>query len=202
MRSAEFDRDAVLVQAMETFRAHGYSKTTMQQLVAATGLHPGSIYAAFGNKRGLFLAAIEHYVAERSRFRQQMLTADPSPLAALHHYLNLVAGEMVQGVCLVTRSLLELGEDADLRAQLALIYHHMEHDFRALLLRAQKLGEVPLERDIEVLTLYLMTGIQGLVTVAKCHPERETLHAVVAQLMGGLQAMPYVGAQVVLNASQ
>ena len=35
MRSAEFDRDAVLVQAMETFRAHGYSKTTMQQLVAA-----------------------------------------------------------------------------------------------------------------------------------------------------------------------
>ncbi|MGL5265783.1 MAG: TetR/AcrR family transcriptional regulator, partial [Plesiomonas shigelloides] len=102
MRSAEFDRDAVLVQAMETFRAHGYSKTTMQQLVAATGLHPGSIYAAFGNKRGLFLAAIEHYVAERSRFRQQMLTADPSPLAALHHYLNLVAGEMVQGVCLVT----------------------------------------------------------------------------------------------------
>ena len=202
MRSAEFDRDAVLVQAMETFRAHGYSKTTMQQLVAATGLHPGSIYAAFGNKRGLFLAAIEHYVAERSRFRQQMLTADPSPLTALHHYLNLVAGEMVQGVCLVTRSLLELGEDADLRAQLALIYHHMEQDFRAVLLRAQKLGEVPLERDIEVLTLYLMTGIQGLVTVAKCHPERETLHSVVAQLMGGLQAMPYVGAQVVLDASQ
>ena len=73
MRSAEFDRDAVLVQAMETFRAHGYSKTTMQQLVAATGLHPGSIYGAFGNKRGLLLAAVDHYVESKRALRRSLL---------------------------------------------------------------------------------------------------------------------------------
>ena len=44
MRIAEFDRDEVLRNAMEAFRAKGYAKTTMQELVAATGLHPGSIY--------------------------------------------------------------------------------------------------------------------------------------------------------------
>jgi AcrR family transcriptional regulator len=65
MRSAEYDRDAVLRNAMEAFRAKGYAKTTMQELVAATGLHPGSLYAAFGNKRGLLLAAVDHYVAEK-----------------------------------------------------------------------------------------------------------------------------------------
>ena len=33
MRSAEFDRDLVLRSAMEAFRARGYAKTTMQDLV-------------------------------------------------------------------------------------------------------------------------------------------------------------------------
>lgn len=42
MRSAEFDRDLVLRSAMEAFRARGYAKTTMQDLVAATGLHPAA----------------------------------------------------------------------------------------------------------------------------------------------------------------
>ncbi|MGL4269364.1 MAG: TetR/AcrR family transcriptional regulator [Plesiomonas sp.] len=190
MRSAEFDREAVLEQAMEIFRAHGYSKTTMQQLVAATGLHPGSIYAAFGNKRGLFMAAIEHYVAGRSHFRQAMLSEGRSPLIALHRYLEYVAGEMVQGVCLVTRSLLELGEDEALLAQLAQIYRNMEQDLRDVLTRAVQQGELAAECDINVLTLYLITGLQGLVTVAKCHPDSATLNAVVAQLMGGLQARP------------
>ena len=60
MRSAEYDRDAVLRNAMEAFRAKGYAKTTMQELVAATGLHPGSLYAAFGNTRGLLRAAGDH----------------------------------------------------------------------------------------------------------------------------------------------
>ncbi len=52
MRSAEFDREHVLRSAMAAFIAKGYSKTSMQDLKKATGLHPGSIYCAFDNKRG------------------------------------------------------------------------------------------------------------------------------------------------------
>ena len=52
MRSAEYDRDAVLRNAMEAFRAKGYAKTTMQELVAATGLHPGSL-SARGSQGGV-----------------------------------------------------------------------------------------------------------------------------------------------------
>ncbi|MBP8218894.1 MAG: helix-turn-helix transcriptional regulator, partial [Aeromonas sp.] len=70
MRIAEFDRDEVLRNAMEAFRAKGYAKTTMQELVAATGLHPGSIYGAFGNKRGLLLAAVDHYVEGKRTLRR------------------------------------------------------------------------------------------------------------------------------------
>ncbi len=41
MRNAEFDREKVLRSAMNAFMAKGYSKTSMQDLTRATGLHPG-----------------------------------------------------------------------------------------------------------------------------------------------------------------
>ena len=46
---------------MHLFWEQGYGKTSIGDLVDATGLQPGSLYAAFGNKKGLFLAVIEHY---------------------------------------------------------------------------------------------------------------------------------------------
>ena len=56
MRTAEFDTEFVLRQAMHAFMQYGYAKTSMQKLKEVTHLHPGSIYAAYGNKKGLFLA--------------------------------------------------------------------------------------------------------------------------------------------------
>lgn len=54
MRTAEFDKEFVLRQAMAMFMLHGYAKTSMQKLTQATHLHPGSLYGAFGNKKVFF----------------------------------------------------------------------------------------------------------------------------------------------------
>ncbi len=47
---------------MNTFWQYGYHATSIQQLVTATGLKPGSLYMAFDNKAGLFKASLEHYI--------------------------------------------------------------------------------------------------------------------------------------------
>src|SRR5260370_8021932 len=60
-RPREFDPDAALARAMEAFWAKGYEGTSLADLVAATGLNKGSLYAAFGDKRRLYLAAMERY---------------------------------------------------------------------------------------------------------------------------------------------
>ena len=60
-RPCEYDRETVVEQATALFWEQGYGKTSIGDLVDATGLQPGSLYAAFGNKKGLFLAVIEHY---------------------------------------------------------------------------------------------------------------------------------------------
>ena len=60
-RPRSFDPDDALARAMDAFWAKGYDGTTMDDLVAATGLKKGSLYAAFGDKHRLYLAAIERY---------------------------------------------------------------------------------------------------------------------------------------------
>jgi len=57
-RTPSYDRDAVLHACAELFRTTGYEGTSLDDIVRATGLHRGSIYSAFGSKRGLFLAVL------------------------------------------------------------------------------------------------------------------------------------------------
>src|ERR1700726_3852467 len=57
----QFDRDDVLDRAMAAFWARGYEATSIDDLVEATGIGRGSLYGTFGDKRQLFLAALDHY---------------------------------------------------------------------------------------------------------------------------------------------
>src|SRR6056297_1687309 len=67
-----YNETEVLDRAMRAFWARGYRATSMSELVAATGLNRGSIYAGFTDKRGLFLSALRHY--DRTR-REDFLAA-------------------------------------------------------------------------------------------------------------------------------
>src|SRR5271170_4685314 len=57
----QFDSEEVLERAMVVFWRNGYQATSIQDLVEATGVNRGSLYATFGDKRGLFLAVLDHY---------------------------------------------------------------------------------------------------------------------------------------------
>lgn len=60
-RQREFDIDQALHQICGVFWHKGYRQTSIQDLVDATGLQRGSLYAAFGNKSALFRRALTHY---------------------------------------------------------------------------------------------------------------------------------------------
>ena len=56
-RPKEFDRREALEKAMEAFWAKGYEGTSVSDLLEAMGIHRGSMYDTFGDKRSLFLEA-------------------------------------------------------------------------------------------------------------------------------------------------
>ena len=68
-RKKNYDRVKLIEEAMEIFRDHGFAGTSSQMLVDRLGVNRFSLYAEFGNKQGLFDAALEHYnnvVVERN----------------------------------------------------------------------------------------------------------------------------------------
>jgi TetR/AcrR family transcriptional repressor of nem operon len=68
-RKKNYNRAKLVEGAMEIFRDHGFAGTTSQMLVDGLGVNRFSLYAEFGNKQGLFDAALEHYnnvVVERN----------------------------------------------------------------------------------------------------------------------------------------
>jgi TetR/AcrR family transcriptional regulator, transcriptional repressor for nem operon len=60
-RPRGFDEAVVVDAAARCFTDLGYAATSVDDLVGATGLHRGSLYGAFGSKRGLFLAALARH---------------------------------------------------------------------------------------------------------------------------------------------
>ena len=57
-RPRSFDTETALKAAAERFRTSGFAGTSLDDLVEATGLARPSLYAAFGDKRALYLATL------------------------------------------------------------------------------------------------------------------------------------------------
>src|SRR5947199_7736288 len=113
VRPKAYDEAAVLTGAMHAFRRDGYSGISIPQLEEATGLSSGSIYNSFGDKRGLFLAAFEHYLRAVLESRISRFARPQDGLSGLRQlFLSLLRepnGETFG--CLITNSAIEFGAD-------------------------------------------------------------------------------------------
>ena len=109
-RPRSVEPDTVLAAAMRVFRMRGYEATTMKHLERATGLLSGSLHHAFGGKRALFLAALEHYNAHVVRARIELYLKGESPVEELRALFRSTLDEPGGGHhgCLLTNTAVEL----------------------------------------------------------------------------------------------
>lgn len=187
MRNAEFDKEKVLRSAMTAFMRKGYGKTSMQDLTKATGLHPGSIYCAFTNKRGLLLAALEQYRLDRHAEFERFFSGEAPVLAQLKVYLDNIVIECLScdaaQACLLTKALNEIAEQDDeirmiISDNLTLWQQAIADKFEY----AQQANELAADKNSQQLAQYFVMGIYGLRTYAHTHPSAETLQQLANKL--------------------
>ncbi|MBU2665105.1 TetR/AcrR family transcriptional regulator [Actinoplanes bogorensis] len=63
-RPRAFDEDEVVRAAVTLFAGRAYDSVSVDDLVSHLGVHRNSLYKVFGSKRGLYLAALQHYLSQ------------------------------------------------------------------------------------------------------------------------------------------
>ncbi|MFE3260072.1 TetR/AcrR family transcriptional regulator [Nocardia sp. NPDC059091] len=113
-RPRQFDEQALLDAAIELFWPQGFDTTSVEDVSRATGIGNGSIYGAYGNKRGLFLAAFERYCDQRARFVRAAIESTPGSARAAvralcHAVIDDCAAHPDRRGCLMINSIAHLG---------------------------------------------------------------------------------------------
>ena len=104
-----FDPDATLDTVLGLFWRQGMASTGVQDIVAATGLNRSSLYATFGGKHELYLAALRRYVDQRSQPMLQRLSGDERGLPAVSEFFaglikTRCSGEYARWGCMVANA--------------------------------------------------------------------------------------------------
>ncbi len=189
-RPREFDPDQAIDKAIEIFWRQGYKATSVQNLVEATGVQRGSLYAAFGSKAGLFDAAMDRYMAEYSAPR--MLENEDRPIReALAELLRALVDSAVTDQsrrgCFVTNTAVELtSHDSAVATKVADNLGDLEDVLTRRLADAQANGEVRSDREPRALARFLVGSVQGLRVMSKVTPDRERLQDIADIVLASL----------------
>ena len=178
-RPREFDTDAALDAALDTFWRLGYGATRVADLTDAMGLSRPSLYNAFGDKRALFLAALDRY-AEGYRALAAGMDAEPDGKEAVASALRGVARAFAAPAgpagCLRVGTTAACGpDDPELVAALAVEQRAMEAAFEDRLTRAQTDGQLAPEADVAVLAAFFVGAISAMAVRARVAPDEDVL---------------------------
>jgi len=187
-RPVEFDRQIVIEKAMTVFWRKGYNATSLSDLLEATALNRGSLYAAFGNKRGLFLETLECYMVQRLTRMSTVLNSQESARAGIEHLFQTVIQESLQDddgyCCLMVNTILELtAHDREIVDHIGQMMQQVQHLLAQAIIKAQQQGDVDPHRDAEGLAAFLITGLQGIRVMTQTKPNRTVLEAVIDNLL-------------------
>jgi TetR/AcrR family transcriptional repressor of nem operon len=184
VRTRTFDPANALTRAVELFASKGYSQTSMEDLVEATGVSRYGLYGTFGNKRELFEQALERFADSMGK---QSFLRLLEPDASIEH-IRSIFRERVKNMCcleenkgcLFIHTAMGLApQDAELREVLQKFMKRMSKAFSVGLESAKERGEVRADVDVREAGELLTSSMFGLAVLGRTGFDEATLNGIV-----------------------
>jgi len=185
-RPRAYDPDRALASAAQVFWKNGYTGTSLDELAAATGMNRPSLYAAFGDKRDLYLRTLERY-RDQSRAMARQLLADNPPLrvylrrfykTALDLYLNAEGG--ARGCYSIGTAATQATVDLAVRAFLVDSIRGTDAFLADLIRKAHGRGEIALTASPAALAQLATATLHTLAVRSRAGVPRKELTALAA----------------------
>src|SRR5688572_9424764 len=179
----QFDVDETLTRAMQAFWTRGFEATSLQDLVAATGVNRASLYATYGDKRELFLAALKKYDGEVRGRMLALLGATLEPAEAISavfdKFIDRIRSADTNWGCFLVNSALELGpHDAEIADLVNVAQDEIEAFFQAMIRKTQASGQVRPDLDAPAQAHQALAALVGMLVVIQSRPDRKYLVAI------------------------
>ncbi|UAJ79315.1 TetR/AcrR family transcriptional regulator [Leifsonia sp. ZF2019] len=184
-RRREFDEHALLETATDVFWSRGYAATSLSDIAQASGVGTSSIYAAYGSKWGLFLAAFERYCAGRvALVRAAVAVGDGSRRDIAERMLAAIiddcAGQPDRRGCLMLNSIGELASEHPEVARIG-------GETTGAMERAVR-ERLPEDAGADTLAAHLVALSQGLIQMSRLGVSERRLHATARAAVAALPA--------------
>ena len=180
-----FDRDEAIDIAMRLFWRHGYEGVSLNDLTAAIGVAPPSLYSAFGSKAGLYRETLDRYLGLPRALQniKSTTTLQETVEAMLHKAIDAVTDPAAERGCMISSGMIQCGPD---HAELARELAERRNEMRDMI--AETLGRW-LDPDRAVsLARYLVAVLQGLSIQARDGASRQELRQVSDEVIAGVKA--------------
>ena len=187
-RPRAYDPAQALARAAETFWKAGYAGTSLDDLSAATGMNRPSLYAAFGDKRDLYLKTLEHYREESRGLARAALADDPPLKVFLKRFydkaLALYLDDGPRGCYSIGTAATVAAVDDQVRAFLADSMRSTDSFLKHRIEKAKQRGELARDADPAALA-YLASGtLHTLAVRARAGLSRKELDALADAAIG------------------
>ncbi|WP_207424374.1 TetR/AcrR family transcriptional regulator [Desertivirga brevis] len=178
-RPVVFNEKEVLEKAQKLFWKKGFTATSLDELLRATGMGAGSFYNAFkGGKREVFRKAVAERRAALKNFEKEV-SENEDPIGMIKNFFLSIAEEKSESHllgCLIVNTATEMAFlDDELEKEAVDILKEVEDFYTRTIAKAQEKGQISNTTDPAILGRYLITLWNGLNVTRRMYPEPEVL---------------------------
>lgn len=190
-RPKAFDRETALRGAIPVFSDLGYDGTSTEVLLKAMGISRQSMYDTFGDKRRLYLEALQHYVAGSVAEQIGTLNGTASPLKGIEAMLDAMASKASteeEPGCLGIGAICEFGRsDAEVSLLSDTAGRTLQSALERRVAEAKAAGEIGKDVEPRVAAHFLGTTLSGLKIAARGGAPVEALRGVARMALRSLK---------------
>ncbi|MCF0069550.1 TetR/AcrR family transcriptional regulator [Dyadobacter sp. CY261] len=190
-RPKKFDEATVLQKALNVFWKKGYAGTSMSDLTKGMEINAPSLYDTYGDKRKLFLSALQSYMRSHHDWMRGAV-AEKKPVKEI---IRLLLTSMVDETlddperrgCFMVNTVTEMANQDNQVLSLATENENEVHSILASLIRkGQETGEISPEKDADILATFLFVNFMGIRVVAATNSDKKQLGATLEMIISSL----------------